>query len=114
MKEKTKKIISNTIWYCLTWLLLMTAFTYLWYSFGFNSHHSVLLAILLTVYTQILLEMSGYLKEIVNQRKDIVECLNKISEHLNEMKETDEHLSDELEKINSRAKLEDARKALNS
>ena len=114
MKESTKKILSNTISWCLSWLIFMATFTYLWYSFGFNMHHSVLLSILLTLHVQILLEIAGYLREIIEQKRELTDGLKAIADKLNESKETDERVCDELEKINSRARNEEARKALNS
>lgn len=114
MKESTKKILSHTISWCLSWLILMATFTYLWYSFGFNMHHSVLLSILLTIHVLILLEIAGYLREIIEQRQEIADGLKAIADKLNEYKEADERLCDELEKINSRAKNEETKKALNS
>ena len=108
MKKSTKKILSHTISWCLSWLILMATFTYLWYSFGFNMHRSVLLSIILTLHVQILLETSGYLREIIEQRD-----LKALADKLNESKETDERLCSELEKINSCAKNEEAHKELN-
>lgn len=114
MKESTKKILSNTISWCLSWLIFMATFTYLWYSFGFNMHHSVLLSILLTLHVQILLEIAGYLREIIEQRQEITNGLKAIADKLNEYKEADERFCDELEKINNCARNEETKKALNS
>ena len=84
------------------------------YSFGFNMHHSVLLSILLTLHVQILLEIAGYLREIIEQKRELTDSLKAIADKLNDSKETDERLCGELEKINRRARDEEARKALNS
>ena len=77
-------------------------------------HHSILLSILLTLHVQILLEIAGYLREIVEQKRELTDGLKAIANKLNESKETDERLCGELEKINNRARNEEIRKALNS
>lgn len=114
MKQKTKDGILEWLYSAIQFILQWGVYTYLLYSFAFNFHHSAILAIILTIPTVMLEDILGYMKDMKDQRKELVDALSKIADKLNESKEVDERLCDALEKQNEREKLNDARKALNS
>ena len=114
MTQKTKELIIKQVWWTVSFMILFGVYTYLLYSFGFNMKHSSILALVLTVPTSYLSDICGYLRNIIEQRKELVDGLSKIADRLNESKEVDRQLCDELHRQNERDSLNDARKALNS
>ena len=114
MTQKTKESILEWVWSLCSFILIWGIFTYTLYNFGFSPRHAGQLAIICTLPVSYLGSICGYLRDIIEQRKELVDGLSKIADRLNESKEVDRQLCDELHRQNERDCLNDANKALNS
>lgn len=114
MKQKTKEAILERVWFVLSFLIIFGVYTYLFYSFGFSLKGSWSLGLIFSIPTTYLGDICSYLRDIIEQRKELTDALSKIADALKDSKEVDQQICDELHKQNARDRLNDATKALNS